>query len=117
MTKTVIPMLAIWAAALGSAGALAYTLNRPLQPVGNIDDLLPPAPAPMALAPTKSVAPAVEQTEIPPLVVHREARHVRVRRAAALPKQEPFRELSEMRCTAWQDLMQGAATQQVRRCD
>jgi hypothetical protein len=108
MTKTAVPVLAVWAAALGSAGALAYTLNRPPTPVANMEEHLI---APVAREP---VAPPGYETEVAPTVIATKAPRARARPRAA---PAPARDLSDMRCTAWQDLIQGSASQQVRRCD
>jgi hypothetical protein len=111
MSKTAIPVLAIWAAALGSAGALAYTLNRPPNPVAKIGQVAYAAMLPSLAEPRP--APPNDETSFAPLVVHK-AKRAQPRPAAAPP---PARDLSEMRCTNWEDLTQGMASVQVRRCE
>ena len=111
MSRTAVSMLAVWAAAIGSVGALAYALNRPLTPVAGIPDV--PAPA-VDNASEQAPALPTNVTEIAPSVIVHRATPAHVRHAVSAPQ---FRELSEMRCGAWQDLMQGAADQQVRRCE
>jgi hypothetical protein len=114
MTKTAFPVLAIWAAALGSAGALAYTLNRPPKPVANIEHhLVMPAPAIDRVVYEPIMSPSI-QTVLGPAVVVQKAPRARPQRRAAPAE---VRDLSGMRCTAWGDLMQGSASQQVRRCE
>jgi hypothetical protein len=112
MSKTVIPVLAIWAAALGSAGALAYTLNRPPTPVATVGKLFESAPASMALSASETpTALPNEETEVAPVVIVHKATHRHAYAAAHV------RELSDMRCGAWSTLIQGMASQQVRRCE
>lgn len=114
MTKTAIPILAIWAAALGSAGALAYTLNRPPTPAAHIEDhFAMPSPAIDRVVYEPLMSPSV-QTVVAPAVAVQKAPRARPHRPAAPVE---VRDLSDMRCTAWGDLMQGAASQQVRRCE
>jgi hypothetical protein len=115
MIKTTIPMLAIWAAALGSAGALAYTLNRPVKPHTTIGQFFEAVPASMTMAANdRPVVPPNGEIDVTPTLIVHKATHARARPVAAPTH---VRELSDMRCTAWQDLIQGSASQQVRRCD
>lgn len=110
MSKIAISMLAVWAAALGSAGALAYTLNRPPTPVARIADIFPSADEVLREQPPPPPGEAVAA----PAVVVQETIQVHARKAA---RPAHVRELSEMRCVSWANLMQGSASQQVRRCE
>jgi hypothetical protein len=114
MTKTAVPVLAVWAAALGSAGALAYTLNRPPGPVAHSEDQFAASSVSTTKVAREPIAPPGYETEVAPTVIATEAPRARARLRAA---PAPVRELSDMRCAAGGDLMQGSASQQVRRCE
>jgi hypothetical protein len=113
MTKKMIPVLAVWAAALGSAGALAYTLDRPPRLAGAIGAIYGEAST-AEIVRDRPLAPPDYQTAPAPSVVVEKAMHVRPRHTAATVHPH---ELSEMRCTSWGNMIQGSAFQQVRRCD
>jgi hypothetical protein len=120
MTKTAFPVLAIWAAALGSAGALAYTLNRPPRPVANAGDHFAIPPPTIDRVVSEPITPPSFQTELAPAVVVQKTPRAHPRPRAVPTEMRDLSEpqdLSRMHCTAWGDLMQGSASQQVRRCD
>ncbi len=101
--------LGVWTSALGSAAALAFVLNRPLEPRilpepstahTSVGHLLGPAPVePLVQAPTVvRVAPPARK---PP---------------AARPATPPEpRDLGQMKCNEWRELQVGSGRVQV--CD
>jgi len=112
MSKSATVALAVWVSAVGSVGALAYALNRPPTPVSNVAEVLPPT---IDIASERPPAPPpANVTEFAPQVIVREPVRPHISHAMAAPQ---FRELSDMRCSGWENLAQGLATQQVRRCE
>src|SRR5579871_5584908 len=100
--------LIVCGAGFASAGALAYTLTRPL--------LVPPKAIvfELAEAPTSELTPARPEPspviEVAPVVVIGD----RPRLVPAPPPPAHPRSLSEMHCTGWKPLEQGSVGQMVR---
>ncbi len=112
MSKTAALALAVWAAAVGSAGALAFTVSRPPRPVAAVTESRSLMPAPAADVVREQAPPAL--TDAPRVVI---AHKVRVHPQPAASVPERHRDLSDMRCTPWESLTQGSASQKVRRCE
>ncbi len=111
MSKMAAMTLGVWAAALSSAGALAYTLTRPPQPVADIRDILGALPQPTVVAaPEVRAEPApVRNFVLPTITIVAQ----RVKEAA--PAQPAA--VTEKRCSDWRPLAQGPTAQRVRVCD
>jgi hypothetical protein len=100
----------VWTCALGSAGALAYVLDRPLVPRGSSE--LVAATAPPRSAVDEAVAPAVRPAPVViiPTVTITAAAPRPVVKKVAFP---PVRDISEMNCTQWHPLTMGSGNVQV----
>jgi hypothetical protein len=99
----------VWLAAIGSAAALTYDLNRPLVASGTAPpDPVPPAPAPPAPA-TAASSGAVAIREIKAM-----ARVQRPAQPPPAPLREP-RDIAKMRCSEWREMSAGSGRVQI--CD
>jgi hypothetical protein len=114
LTKRALVALtvSVWIAAVGSAAALTYDLNQPLQWRTAPSDASPPAGASPVLAAVAPAAPVAAREEavlrIPTVTI--------VGRIAprAVPAPAPTtRDISEMRCKEWRDLDMGSGHVQV----
>jgi hypothetical protein len=102
--------LGVWIAALGSAAALAFTLNR--APHG-LDMSSPPAEVPLT---TVSASAAFPQTvsELPSVVYVPIATIVgQVHRPLASAQRTPATDIAKMHCTDWRGLDIGSGHVQV----
>jgi hypothetical protein len=106
--------LSVWIAALGSAAALGYAVHRPLVAPDSFHgeqrltwEKQPPGQS-------RSHAPKSSTLDLAAVVIRGGATNAVLQAPPAPP---PFRDLSEMRCGAWQGLEQGAKSQEVRRCE
>jgi hypothetical protein len=98
--------LGVWIAALGSAAALTYDLNRPLKLEVN------PPPIEVASNPTRVVSAepisGVQQVlYLPPITILARYRPVGPR------AQKTFEDLSGQQCTDWRELDMGSGHVQV----
>lgn len=115
MTKarTTALMGAVWVAALGSAAAFAFVMNRPLTVAQT-----PAEPAPLRLVhvdpiPQPRVLPAEPLNIVLPSVeiVGHVARHLPA--VAPAPAEPKVRDISDMRCTHFKPLEQGGGGVQL----
>jgi hypothetical protein len=105
-TKSTIFMLGIWAAALGSAGALVFSLTRPLVP----------PPSPFEDAPISHASTVPEGAQPAHVTAPRELHASNVHVNSFAPKAKP-RDITEMHCSDWRPLAMGPVTQGVRYCE
>jgi hypothetical protein len=100
----------VWTCALGSAGALAYVLDRPLVARGATEPVAATMPLPSiedrAVAPVAKPAPVIV---IPTITVTAAANRLVVKKVAF----PPVRDISEMNCAHWRPLTMGAGNVQV----
>jgi hypothetical protein len=111
--KKATPLLllaAVWSAALVSAVALAYALQRPVAPAASLAEVFGVPEPPRLAATSTPQREATNTIRLSPVVI---VGHVAV--PALLPLRP--RDLSEMRCSTWQDLTQGPVGQLVRYCE
>jgi hypothetical protein len=101
--------LGVWIAALGAAGALAFTLNRAPRWTDSERQLAPLAAAPASevLADPVSELPSV--LYVPPVTI---VGHVQRPRASA-PTLPPATDIARMHCTDWRGLDIGSGRVQV----
>jgi hypothetical protein len=105
----------VWTAAVGSAAALTYDLNRPLKWKGETPELSSPtgeaSPQPVTVAPV-ATAPSAAQEEtvlqVPTITIVGRPPP----RSVAAPA-PTTRDISEMRCAEWRDLDMGSGHVQV----
>ncbi|HLK37459.1 MAG TPA: hypothetical protein VKU41_11955 [Polyangiaceae bacterium] len=106
----------VWACALGSAGALAYVLDRPVQIRETPGHSAVVAPARQEIEPVNT--PATEEQrvlEIPTITITT-ARHparVVARPPAPGPNEEQLPDIAKMNCTEWRELQAGSGRVQV----
>ena len=122
MSKLGVATITVWALGLTSAGALAYTLNKPLlppQPPAVVEPtrvvvLAPRLPAPPPAPPVQPKdEPRVVTVPVVEIVGRPQAPPVR---AALTVKDDTWRDLSDMRCSDWKSLSSGSMDQGVRYC-
>ena len=99
-----------WVAALGSAGALTYDLNRELPLAGASSELAAPVnAAPAVVGEPSSAEPPVLYVSTFTVVGERPSRPV------VVDKPKPVTELSQMHCADWRELDMGSG--RVRVCE
>jgi hypothetical protein len=96
----------VWASALGSAVALAYVLNRPLEP----KLLTEPETAHASVAHLhESAAPLVLRAATSP----RKVTPARIPAVVAKPPADVHPDITEMKCHDWRELQVGSGSVQV----
>jgi hypothetical protein len=102
----------VWVTALGSAAALAYVLDRPLQPrMEEKQVAAAPAPRESVDQVIAAVRPSAPVLQIPPITIVGSAP---AKRAAFIPKPvKPAPDITEMNCSQWRDLQMGSGRVQV----
>jgi hypothetical protein len=110
MKKRTIAALtvAVWFAAIGSAAALTYELNRPL----TLRDTPPLEEGPRIVATVEPAAPLPKPA--PTLVVPTITIVAAPRHFAVAPRVRALPDISRMQCKDWQDLQMGSG--RVRVC-
>jgi hypothetical protein len=101
----------VWIAALGSAAALAYTLNRAPHArdiVSQVEAPLATAPAPAALA-AESVSESPSVLYLPTFTIVGQVR----RSLPSAPAPHPASDIAKMHCTDWRGLDIGSGHVQV----
>jgi hypothetical protein len=109
MTKAAIvaSTVLVWTAAFAATGALTYVVRQPLAPAARVTETLPP-PARLDAAPIAAVPES-------PIFVLPTVEIVGTLPHAVKPTPKPARDISEMHCSPWRPLAQGAGGVQV--CD
>lgn len=108
--------LGVWLAAIGSAAALTYDLNRPLLPEPVTARLVEPLHAAHSAAITEATSPREHLLVVPTITLV--AQNVQrthapvVNEAVATPS---LRDISQMHCADWRELDMGSGHVQV--CD
>lgn len=121
MLRTAVVSIAVWGTGVAAVAALVYAVNRPVTPAASLEEIFGtaasprPPQTPTATLPTVVSELAANMVGPQPLAVARRVRQAA--RALAPPAPAGPRELGEMRCSDWQELEQGPATQRVRRCE
>jgi hypothetical protein len=110
--QTGLVAMLVCATAFSSAGALAYSLSRPLSvplraELGQMEERAPN----FLVASTPEPGDVVE---LPPTVI---VSHHASRAAVREVVPAAARDISDMRCTGWRPLEQGSVTQGVRLCE
>ncbi len=101
----------VWLAAVGSAAALTYDLNRPLRSAGATLEgavAAPLVPVHAALSEPPSEPPVPVLYVSTPTIVR-----AAPRRPVAPGTTKPITEISEMRCADWRELNMGSGHVQV----
>jgi hypothetical protein len=100
--------LGVWVAALGSAAALAFTLNR----VPHGPDVASQVAAPFAAAPAPA-GPVAEPPSESPSVLYLPSFTIVGQVHRALPTPHPTPDIAKMHCTDWRGLDIGSGRVQV----
>jgi hypothetical protein len=110
--------LGVWLAAVGSAAALTYDLNRPLRSAGatlqgtttpsggQVAATLVPAHAALSEAPSEPPGPVLYVSTLTTV-------GAAPQRPVAAGVQKPMTEISQMRCADWRELNMGSGHVQV----